>query len=84
MKKSGITAKIDESGRLLIPIKMRKTFGINNDGVNDSTVEILTDCDSIIIRKFEPHCLFCKSSENLVFFEDKNICKECIEKIKQI
>jgi len=84
MKNTVIITKVDESGRLQIPIKMRKAFGINNDGINDSRVEILTEGDSIIIKKFIPHCLFCDSSDNLVFYEDKKICKACIEKIKKI
>ncbi len=84
MKNTGIKVKVDETGRILIPIKMRKAFGINNDGINDSTVEILTEGDSIIIKKFEPHCLFCNSSDNLVFYENKNICKSCIEKLNKI
>lgn len=77
MKSTGITRKIDQLGRLVIPTEMRKTYGI---GIGDP-VEIFTEGENIILRKYQPGCLFCGSLENLLEHDDKHVCISCVDKV---
>ena len=77
MKSTGIVRRVDELGRIVIPKEIRKTFRIE---VKDE-LEIYVEEDRIILKKYEPTCLFCGADENLLDFDDKNICTECAEKI---
>ena len=55
MKSTGVVRKIDELGRFVLPIELRKNLRINN---RDS-VEIFVEDDKIILKKYEPSCVFC-------------------------
>lgn len=77
MKSTGIVRKMDTLGRIVIPIELRRTLGIET---RDS-VEIFVDKDSIILRKFYPACMLCESDINLVTFEGKHFCKDCLLKL---
>ena len=74
MKSTGITRKIDELGRVVLPIELRRKMGI---GEKDS-LEIYVDGDSIILKKYEPACIFCGSSKNVIEYKEKNVCANCI------
>lgn len=74
MKSTGIIRKVDELGRVVLPIELRRTMDI---AVKDE-LEIYMDNDRIILQKFEPACIFCASSRNLVNYRGKNICQDCI------
>ena len=74
MKATGIVRKLDQLGRVVIPIELRRTFGIEEkDGL-----EIYTDDDRIVLRKHEPACVFCGSADEVTKFKGKNVCKECL------
>lgn len=74
MKSTGIIRKVDELGRIVLPIELRRTLDI---AVKDE-LEIYMDNGRIILQKFEPTCIFCASSRNLVTYRGKNICQDCI------
>ncbi len=78
MKSTGIVRKVDELGRIVLPKELRKMFDIDHK----DPIEIYVDGDSIILKKYEPACIFCESATDVVNFMDKRICKECISKIK--
>ncbi len=80
MKSTGIVRKVDELGRVVLPIELRRTLDID---IKDP-IEIYVEDSKIILKKFEPTCIFCGESENVVSFEEKNICKNCLEKLKNI
>lgn len=80
MKETGIIRKIDEVGRLVIPIEIRKKLDI--DFFDE--VEIFVDKDSVVIKKYEENCLFCGKNKNLVFYKEKTICNKCLKEIKNI
>ena len=80
MKATGIVRKVDELGRIVLPIEMRRTLGI---GLKDP-VEIYTEADSIILRKFENACVFCDRTSDIVSFAGKNICTGCLVKLKAL
>lgn len=80
MKATGIVRKIDELGRIVLPIETRKILGINTK----DPVEIYMDNDSIILRKYEPACMFCGSADDTIRFNGKLICKNCYEKMGEL
>jgi transcriptional pleiotropic regulator of transition state genes len=79
MKSTGIVRKIDDLGRMVIPIELRKTMNINKK----DPMEIFVDGNEIILRKYEPACIFCGSADDIIEFEGRTICGSCKEKINQ-
>lgn len=78
MKDTGIVRKIDELGRVVLPIELRRIFDLNER----DAVRIYTDEKSIILMKEKPSCLCCSSTKNLMpLSANKFICRECYEKI---
>ena len=80
MKSTGIIRKVDELGRIVLPIELRRTLDIE---VRDE-MEIFIDDRKIVLQKIEPTCTFCGSARCLVTFCGKNVCHECQEKLGQI
>lgn len=78
MKSTGIVRKIDTLGRFVVPSELRAVLEI---GKNDS-IEIFTEDDKIILKKYQPACLFCGNADNITYFKGKLICKDCLEEIK--
>jgi len=78
MKSTGIVRKIDELGRIVLPIEIRNTMDIKNgDGL-----EIYVDENKIILKKYEPACVFCGNADNVTYYKGKLICIDCIETLK--
>ena len=75
MRKTGNTRKIDELGRIVLPAEVRRALNINRT----DDIEIYTDDNTIILKKYSDVCVFCGSSDGLKKFKDKNICLKCIE-----
>ena len=77
MKSTGIVRKIDNLGRVVIPIELRKTMELTE---NDA-VEIFTEGNSIIFKKYVVSCVFCGNSKEVVKYKDKCVCKKCISNL---
>lgn len=77
MKSTGIVRRVDELGRVVIPIEMRNKFGI---AVKDP-IEIYVDGSNIVLKKFEQSCIFCGNTNDLSEYKGKLLCKECAEQI---
>ena len=84
MKSTGIVRKVDELGRIVLPKELRQTLHISDR----DPIEIFVDNSSIILQKYEPACMFCNSTSNMVQYKGRNICKDCLvaieEKFKKI
>lgn len=80
MKSTGIIRRVDELGRVVIPIEIRNKFDI----VEKDPIEIYVDGSSIILKKFEPNCIFCGSTKELVEYKEKLICGKCAKNIQII
>lgn len=80
MKATGIVRKVDELGRIVLPIELRRTLDIE---VRDP-LEIYLDGDRIILQKYEDACIFCGASRGLSNFRGKNVCRECAGKIQKL
>ncbi len=74
MKSTGIVRKVDELGRVVIPIELRRTLGID---VKDA-LEIYVDEEKIILKKYEPACIFCGNANSLKHFQGRAVCQDCI------
>lgn len=79
MKATGVIRRVDELGRVVIPIEIRTQFGI----LEKDPMEIYVEGNSIILKKYEANCIFCGSSKKLSEFEGKPICKKCIINISK-
>lgn len=78
MKATGIVRKVDELGRIVLPIEIRRTLDI----AEKDPLEIYVDGDNIILHKYEPACVFCGNAKNIFSFKGKNVCPDCAAKIK--
>ena len=80
MKSTGIVRKVDELGRIVLPIELRRTLDI---ATRDS-LEIYVDGSTIILKKYEPACIFCNDARDVVNYKGRNICRTCLEEMKKI
>ena len=79
MKSTGVVRKLDDLGRIVIPIELRRTMDI---GLRD-TLEIFVEDDKIILKKYQPACIFCNDARDVIYYKDKLICKRCLEELKK-
>lgn len=77
MKSTGIVRRVDELGRVVIPIELRNKFEI----AEKDPIEIFVDGSNIVLKKFEPNCIFCGSTKKLSEYKGKLVCEKCLEKL---
>lgn len=80
MKSTGIIRKVDELGRIVLPIELRRTLDISER----DNLEIYTDGQTIILKKYQPSCVFCNSDADILQFNSKNICTSCLKAMSQL
>lgn len=80
MKATGIVRKVDELGRIVLPIELRRTLDIE---IKDP-IEIYVDGDYILLKKYEPACIFCGNAKNVKRIHDKNVCGECLKEMQNL
>jgi len=81
MKSTGVVRKVDELGRVVIPMELRRTMGIEEK----DSLEIFTDGEKIVFKKYQPGCIFCGNAEGISNYMGKYICKTCkVELGKQV
>lgn len=74
MKSTGIVRKLDELGRVVLPVELRRRLGID---IRDA-MELKVDGCYVVLQEYKPRCTFCKSTENVVEKKDKLICENCL------
>ena len=79
MKATGIVRIVDEVGRIVIPSETRAVLGIDKRDY----VEIFTEDNKIILKKYEPACIFCGETDNVTLFKNKQICAACIKELAE-
>ena len=79
LKSTGIVRKVDELGRIVLPIELRRTLDI----AEKDSLEIYVDGSQIILKKYEPSCIFCGDARNVVNYKGKNICPDCIRAMNE-
>jgi transcriptional pleiotropic regulator of transition state genes len=80
MKSTGIVRKVDELGRIVLPIEMRRTLDI----AEKDALEIYVEGASVILKKYKPSCIFCDSNKDIIQFKGKNICPKCLRELTEI
>ena len=80
MKSTGIVRKVDELGRIVLPKELRGTLRI----AQRDPLEIYVDGDSILLKKYQPACVFCGSSDDVIQIKGKNICGNCVKELQQL
>ena len=80
MKSTGIVRKVDELGRIVLPIELRRTLDI----AEKDAIEIYVDGSSVILKKYEPTCIFCGDAKNIVSYKVKNVCSCCMKDLKKL
>ena len=78
MKSTGIVRKLDELGRVVLPIELRRTMDLN---IHD-TVEIFVEDDKIILKKYHPACIFCGDARDVTTFQGKLVCVNCLRELQ--
>jgi len=79
MKSTGIVRKVDSLGRVVLPIELRRTLDVSER----DALEIFVEGDSVILKKYEPTCIFCGNGNNIELFKGKNICRNCTKDLKK-
>ena len=79
MKATGIVRPVDRLGRIVLPKELRTSMGFNDK----DALEIYTDGNKVILQKYEPACIFCDQTDEILEFEGKKICKHCLAKLAQ-
>lgn len=80
MKATGIVRRVDELGRIVMPIELRRTLDIE---IKDS-MEIFVEGERIILRKYNPACIFCGELDNTSAYKGKLVCENCREEMKAV
>lgn len=68
---------MDDLGRMSLPMDLRRKLHIEKGG----TMEIFMDGDMLVLRKYQPSCIFCESMEQIEQYKGRNICAACRARI---
>jgi transcriptional pleiotropic regulator of transition state genes len=79
LKSTGIVRRVDEVGRFVLPVELRQVYGIDPR----TQLEIFTDGEQIVLRKYQPLCIFCGHSGEVMAFHGKTICFTCQARLSQ-
>lgn len=80
MKSTGVVRKLDELGRIVIPIELRRTMDI---AIRD-TLEIFVEDDKILLKKYHPACIFCSDARDVIYYKDKLVCHHCLDELAKV
>ena len=78
MKSTGIVRRVDELGRIVLPIELRRTLDINEK----DALEIYVEGNTVILKKYEPACIFCQNARDVINYKSKLICRDCLDEMK--
>lgn len=73
MKNTGMTRKVDDLGRIVLPVELRRLHDINTG----DALEISVDDGAIVLRKLQQGCIFCDKADGLSAFKDRQVCSDC-------
>ena len=80
MKTTGIVRQMDSLGRIVLPIELRRTLDI----AQKDSLEIYVEGNQIILKKYEPTCIFCGDAKNVSNYKGKNVCSSCLRDLKKL
>ena len=79
MKATGIVRKVDELGRIVLPIELRRSLDI----AEKDALEIYVEGDNIILHKDRSSCVFCDGTRGLQAYMGRFVCGDCLKKLKE-
>lgn len=79
MKSTGIVRKVDELGRIVLPIELRRTLDISER----DALEIYVDGAAIVLKKYQPACIFCDDAKDITTYKGKNVCAKCLKELTE-
>lgn len=79
MKSIGMVRKIDELGRIVLPIELRRTLGIEEK----DSLEIYADGSTIVLKKYRPGCVFCDNTDDVALFKGRSVCRHCVAQLAE-
>lgn len=79
IKSTGVVRKLDDLGRIVIPIELRRTMDI---GLRDTLEIFVEDNDKIILKKYHPACIFCNDAGDVTMYKDKLVCRNCLKELR--
>ena len=77
-----ITRKIDDFGRVVIPKEIRRTYDLKEKV--DSLEIFVNEEGQIVLKKYEPGCVFCGYAGDTVPFMQRHVCESCLKKLKEL
>ncbi|MEF9922338.1 MAG: AbrB/MazE/SpoVT family DNA-binding domain-containing protein [Anaerovoracaceae bacterium] len=80
MKATGIVRPVDALGRVVIPVELRRNLSIDTE----DSLEIFVDGQFIMLKKYEPSCIFCGEASDVRLIHGKSVCVKCIEDMKKL
>ncbi len=80
MKSTGMVRKVDELGRIVLPIEIRRNLNINEK----DPLEIYVEEDKIILKKYEPSDIFTGEMNDLVEYKGKKVSKSSIKELAKL
>lgn len=80
MKSTGIVRKIDNLGRIVLPIELRRIYDLGQE----DPIEIFSEDGMIMLKKYEPACIFCGKAKDISVYKGKNICPDCCNDLKEL
>lgn len=80
MKNTGVVRKVDPLGRIVLPKELRNVLDIQET----DPLEIYTEDEFIILKKYEPACIFCGEANHVTDYKGKKICTSCLRELKKI
>ncbi|WP_039239184.1 MULTISPECIES: AbrB/MazE/SpoVT family DNA-binding domain-containing protein [Clostridium] len=80
MKGTGVVRRVDELGRIVLPKELRRTLDIRE---KETSLEIFVEGEEVILKKYEPACIFCGNARDVVNYKGKNICRNCLKELKE-
>jgi len=80
MKPTGIVRKVDELGRIVLPSELRRTLHIEE---RDS-LEIYTDEDKIVLKKYEPSCIFTNEMDDLIDYKGRKVSRQAVREMAEL
>ncbi len=80
MKSTGMVRRIDNLGRIVLPIELRRVLELEKD----SALEIFIEGNQVILKKYEPSCIFCGEAKDVESYKGRNICAKCRKAISAL
>jgi transcriptional pleiotropic regulator of transition state genes len=77
MKAIRFIRRVDELGRIVLPADIRKQFSLDSH----DALEILIEDNNLVLRKYQPCCVFCDSSEDVFEYHGKTVCRKCAKEM---